>query len=73
LDAAARARIEALAQAMGYETECAFGTVEMAEAMLADKKAAGGFVDFVLPLAVGRCAVTPVASEHAAVMAGGDE
>ena len=73
LDAAARSRIEALAQAMGYETGCAFGADEMAEVMLSDKKAAGGFVDFVLPLAVGRCAVTPVAVEHAAAMAGGDE
>lgn len=50
-------RIEALAAAMGYETSCAFPAGDLREAMLSDKKAAAGAVDFVLPLAVGRCAV----------------
>ena len=66
-----RLRIESLARAMGYGTECEFAAAEMAQAMLADKKASAGAVDFVLPLAVGRCSVVPVPAELVAGMAGG--
>lgn len=54
------ARIEALAAAMGFETSYPYALADMREAMLADKKAAAGAVDFVLPLEIGKCTVKNV-------------
>ena len=51
------ARIEALAAAMGFETASVFPGDALREAMLSDKKASAGAVDFVLPLTIGKCAV----------------
>ena len=53
-------RIEALAAAMGFETSYPYALADMREAMLADKKAAAGAVDFVLPLEIGKCTVKNV-------------
>lgn len=55
------ARITGLVTAMGYDTDTPFDVDAVREAMLSDKKAAAGTVDFVLPVAVGRCVVHPAA------------
>ena len=53
------ARIAALVDAMGYETRSRYAPADLAQAMGGDKKAAGGSVDLVLPVAVGKCIIRP--------------
>ena len=53
------ARIEALLGAMGYETRSRYAAADLAKAMGGDKKAAGGSVDLILPVAVGKCVIRP--------------
>ena len=55
----AGARIEALLGAMGYETRPRYAAADLAKAMGGDKKAAGGSVDLILPVAVGKCIIRP--------------
>ena len=52
-------RIEALVAAMGYKTRVDYPAEAIAKAMGGDKKAAGGSVDLILPVAVGRCVIRP--------------
>lgn len=59
LAAAEGARIAALVDAMGYETRSRYAPADLAQAMGGDKKAAGGSVDLILPVAVGRCVIRP--------------
>lgn len=59
LAAAEGARIEALVDAMGYETRSRYAPADLAQAMGGDKKAAGGSVDLILPVAVGTCIIRP--------------
>ena len=59
LAADACGRIEALTDAMGYETKARFAAADIAKAMGGDKKAAGGSVDLVLPVEIGRCELRP--------------
>ena len=59
LAAAEGARIAALVDAMGYETRSRYAPADLAQAMGGDKKAAGGSVDLVLPVAVGKCIIRP--------------
>ena len=59
LAAAEGARVEALVDAMGYETRSRYAPADLAQAMGGDKKAAGGSVDLVLPVAVGKCIIRP--------------
>ena len=59
LDAATGGRIEALADAMGYETGVRYAAADMAKAMGGDKKAAAGSVDLILPVAIGKCVIRP--------------
>ena len=59
LAAAEGARIAALVDAMGYETRSRYAPADLAQAMGGDKKAAGGSVDLILPVAVGKCIIRP--------------
>ena len=59
LAADACVRIEALTDAMGYETKPRFAAADIAKAMGGDKKAAAGSVDLVLPVEIGRCELRP--------------
>ena len=59
--AADAARIAGLAAAMGYDTDTPFDDGVLREAMLSDKKASDGAVDFVLPVAIGECIVRRLA------------
>lgn len=61
MSAADAARVVALAAAMGYDTDTPFDDDVIREAMLSDKKAADGAVDFVLPIAIGECTVRRLA------------
>ena len=57
MSSAERGRIEALVIAMGYEVHPRFASGDIAEAILGDKKVEGDSIDFVLPQAIGACAV----------------
>jgi len=57
--AAEGARIEALVDAMGYETRPRYAATDIARTMGGDKKAAGDSVDLILPVAIGRCVIRP--------------
>ena len=59
LAAADGSRIEALVDAMGYETTVRYDAANLAEAMGGDKKVAGGSVDLILPTAIGNCVIRP--------------
>ena len=57
LHANACERIESLVSAMGYEAHARFAAVDIAEAILGDKKVEGDLIDIVLPQSIGSCAV----------------
>ena len=57
LHANACERIESLVSAMGYEAHARFAAVDIAEAILGDKKVEGDSIDIVLPQSIGSCAV----------------
>lgn len=71
LSAEDAARIVNLAAAMGFAADCPYAPTEMAKVMLSDKKASALAVDFVLPAAIGRCEIVPVAVRDVVSMAGG--
>jgi len=59
LAAAEAVRIEALVDAMRFETRSRYAAADLAMAMAGDKKAAGGSVDLILPTKIGACVIRP--------------
>lgn len=54
-------RIVALVGAMGYDTRCDIDPAVLGKAMLGDKKAENGEIDFILPVTVGNCVIKRLA------------
>ncbi|MBO5940994.1 MAG: 3-dehydroquinate synthase [Kiritimatiellae bacterium] len=53
-------RIESVVAAMGCRVRSEFAESDMANAILEDKKVAGGEIDFILPVRIGKCKATKI-------------